>query len=166
MEDYQILIDLAWSQNPDIFGIIRKYLQDHLDNRRPFLAEFQNKLHQRWDRRGTHHSETINDLHSFSKMNCMRRFLPVKISRNITRLHPSKFWMTPIDTIHPTQSHPTRADRARALRGSAAEKVLWLCADKVRYYAPRRDGPPRLLKGQDPAPPYPLGCGGSMMLFM
>ena len=114
MEDYQILIDLAWSQNPDIFGIIRKYLQDHLDNRRPFLAEFQNKLHQRWDRRGTHHSETINDLHSFSKMNCMRRFLPVKISRNITRLHPSKFWMTPIDTIHPTRSHQTRDRVARS----------------------------------------------------
>ena len=114
MEDYQILIDLAWSQNPDIFGIIRKYLQDHLDNRRPFLAEFQNKLHQRWDRRGTHHSETINDLFIRSKMNCMRTLLPVKISRNIARLHPSKLWMTPIDTIHPTRSHQTRDRVARS----------------------------------------------------
>ena len=114
MEDYQILIDLTWSQNPDIFGIIRKYLQDHLDNRRPFLVEFQNKLHQRWDRQGTHHSETINDLFIRSKMNCMRALLPVKISRNRTRLHPSKFWMTPIDTIHPTRSHQTRDRVARS----------------------------------------------------
>ena len=120
MEDYQILIDLAWSQNPDIFGMIRKYLQDHLDNRRPFLAEFQNKLHQLWGSQQSHEfleahsSETINDLFIRSKMNCMRALLPVKVSRNIARLHPSKLWMTPIDTIHPTQSHQTRDRVARS----------------------------------------------------
>ena len=120
MEDYQILIDLAWSQNPDIFGIIRKYLQDHLDNRRPFLAEFQDGVGrviwgtQPRHRLGTHPSETINDLFIRSKMNCMRALLPVKVSRNIARLHPSKLWMTPIDTIHPTRSHQTRDRVARS----------------------------------------------------
>ena len=110
MEDYQILIDLAWSQNPDIFGIIRKYLQDHLDNRRPFLAEFQDGVGrviwvtQPRHRLGTHPSETINDLFIRSKINCMRALLPVKISRNPFQLHhrnhSSTKWMTPIDTIH------------------------------------------------------------------
>ena len=127
MKDYQILIDLTWSQNPDIFGLIRKYLQDHLDNRRPFIAEFQGLLHHRWGGGAGNPILTINDLFIRSKMNCMRALLPTKISRNISQLHPSTLWTTPIDTIHSTQSHPNQVGRVRALIGQRFTSVFATC---------------------------------------
>ena len=104
MKDYQILIDHAWSLNLDVFGIFRKYFQYYLDNRRPYLSEFKNKIQKKWGY--SHPSETINYLFDHagrdgrSKLSAIRVLLPIKISRNKIPLHPSCNWITPIDSIH------------------------------------------------------------------
>ena len=43
MEDYQILIDHAWSLDPDLFSLFREHFQIHLNKRRS-TVEFQGKI--------------------------------------------------------------------------------------------------------------------------
>ena len=43
MKDYQVLIDHAWSLNPDLFEMFRQNFQIHLNKRRS-IVEFQDKL--------------------------------------------------------------------------------------------------------------------------
>jgi len=96
MKDYQVLIDHAWSLNPDLFEMFREHFQEELDKRRPFIKEFQENLLKK-----DLSEEQIDAFFTDSKQNCMRTLLPTKISRSKEPLHPSTGpWMTPIDTIH------------------------------------------------------------------
>ena len=123
MKDYQVLIDHAWSLNPDLFEMFRGYFQVELDKRR-LIKEFHNKLHyyevsllRKWQDEGVGWLRPLN---------VMRALLPVRISQKNRRaiLHPGEpasgrqknaqqFWddgeyrvvykdWGPIDTIHPT----------------------------------------------------------------
>ena len=95
MEDYQILIDHAWSMDPDLFEMFRKQFQIELDKRRPFIKEYQELM-------SVHFPESKpEDIGPPGKVNLMRKLLPKKISRNKEPNHPSMGnWMTPLDTIN------------------------------------------------------------------
>ena len=94
MEDYQILIDHAWSMNPDLFEMFRKQFQIELDKRRPFIKEYQGLI-------SVYFPESKPEDVGKGKVNLVRALLPKKISRNKEPSHPSTgSWMTPIDTIN------------------------------------------------------------------
>ena len=94
MEDYQILIDHAWSMDPDLFEMFRKQFQEELDKRRPFIKEYQELM-------SVYFPESKPEDVGKGKVNLVRALLPKKISRNKEPSHPSiGSWMTPIDTIN------------------------------------------------------------------
>tara|TARA_B100000749_G_C18159312_1_gene355186 strand:+ start:85 stop:573 length:489 start_codon:yes stop_codon:yes gene_type:complete len=99
MEDYQILIDHAWSLNPDLFEMFRQNFQIHLNKRRS-IVEFQGKMKE--GRRQLRQKRRIEQFHN-STRHPARDILPRKIARDKLSLHPSKKWMTPIESIHPSQ---------------------------------------------------------------
>ena len=124
MEDYQILIDHAWSLDPDLFEMFREHFQEELDKRRPFIKELHDKLRCA----GVAELRTWQDegVGWLRPLNVMRALLPVRISQKNRRaiLHlgepafgrqknAQQFWddgeyrvvykdWEPIDTIHPT----------------------------------------------------------------
>ena len=104
MEDYQILIDHAWSMNPDLFEMFRKQFQIELDKRRPFIKEYQELVCETFHEvASTGERIPMIDwrLREAGRCNPMRKLLPKKISRNKEPSHPSiGSWMTPIDTIN------------------------------------------------------------------
>ena len=108
MKDYQILIDHAWSMDPDLFEMFREHFQIHLNKRRSSV-EFQGKLTEAGRRRyvtavaGIRHLQLRCPLNSPQCKMPARDILPRKIARDKLPLHPSKTWQTPIESIHPPQ---------------------------------------------------------------
>ena len=111
MKDYQVLIDHAWALDPDLFEMFREQFQIHLNKRRSSV-EFQGKITEAGKRRyvsagisGNRHHPPVFQLR-FPENNpqCKmpsRDILPRKISWDKQPLHPSKTWVTPIESIHP-----------------------------------------------------------------
>ena len=98
MEDYQVLIDHAWSLDPDIFSLFRKQFQKELDKRRPFIKEYQ-EIVSVYFPKGTDCASLVG------KVNLMRALLPNKISNTKKpRTRHTGPWMTPIDTNHVDRS--------------------------------------------------------------
>ena len=103
MKDYQVLIDHAWSLNPDLFEMFRQNFQIHLNKRRS-IVEFQGKITEGYrqqlllagGRAGRRRAR-------FQTKMPARDILPRKIARDRLPLHPSKTWVTPIEIIHPSQ---------------------------------------------------------------
>ena len=103
MKDYQVLIDHAWSLNPDLFEMFRQNFQIHLNKRRS-IVEFQDKRTDGYrqqlllagGRAGRRRAR-------FQTKMPARDILPRKIARDRLPLHPSKTWVTPIESIHPPQ---------------------------------------------------------------
>ena len=104
MEDYQILIDHAWSMNLDLFEMFRTHFQEELDKRRPFIKEYQELVCEKFHEvASTGERIPMIDwrLREAGRCNPMRKLLEKKISRNKEPSHPSTGpWMTPIDTIN------------------------------------------------------------------
>jgi len=104
MEDYQILIDHAWSMDPDLFEMFRTHFQEELDKRRPFIKEYQELVCEKFHEvASTGERIPMIDwrLREAGRCNPMRKLLEKKISRNKEPSHPSTGpWMTPIDTIN------------------------------------------------------------------
>ena len=99
MKDYQVLIDHAWSLNPDLFEMFRQNFQIHLNKRRS-IVEFQDKMKE--GRRQLRQKRRLEQFHN-STRHPARDILPRKIARDKLPLHPSKTWVTPIESIHPPQ---------------------------------------------------------------
>ena len=112
MKDYQVLIDHAWSLNPDLFEMFRQNFQIHLNKRRSSV-EFQGKITEAGRRRyvtsgisGYRHQLGLRLRCPENNPKCKmpaRDILPRKIARDKLPLHPSKTWVTPIEGIHPRQ---------------------------------------------------------------
>ena len=104
MEDYQILIDHAWSMDPDLFEMFRKQFQEELDKRRPFIKEYQELVCEKFHEVATTGARIPmidSRLKEVRRCNPLRKLLPKKISRNKEPNHPSMGnWMTPINTIN------------------------------------------------------------------
>ena len=94
MEDYQILIDHAWSMNPDLFEMFRKQFQIELDKRR-LIKAYQGIL-------GAYFPNGPKDCASnVGEVNLVRSLLRNKISTSKkVRKRRTGVWMTPIDDIH------------------------------------------------------------------
>ena len=95
MEDYQILIDHAWSMDPDLFEMFRTHFQEELDKRRPFIKEYQELI-------GAYFPNGAKDCASnVGEVNLVRSLLRNKISTSKkVRKRRTGVWMTPIDDIH------------------------------------------------------------------
>ena len=95
MEDYQILIDHAWSMDPDLFEMFRTHFQEELDKRRPFIKEYQELI-------GAYFPNGAKDCSSnVGEVNLVRSLLRNKISTSKkVRKRRTGVWMTPIDDIH------------------------------------------------------------------
>ena len=97
MKDYQVLIDHAWSLNPDLFEMFRQNFQIHLNKRRS-IVEFQGKMKE--GRRQLRQKRRIEQFHN-STRHPARDILPRKIDECRRPVHPSNTWVTPIERIHP-----------------------------------------------------------------
>ena len=95
MEDFQVLIEQAWSLDADTFAIFRTQFQAELDKRRPFIKEYQELI-------GVYFPNGPKDCASnVGKVNLVRSLLRNKISTSKTvRKRRTGVWMTPIDDIH------------------------------------------------------------------
>ena len=103
MKDYQVLIDHAWSLNPDLFEMFRQDFQVHLNKRRS-IVELQDKITEGYRQQLQQFARGARGGGPrFQTKMPARDILPRKIARDRLPLHPSKTWVTPIESIHPPQ---------------------------------------------------------------
>ena len=87
MKDYQVLIDHAWSLNPDLFEMFRQNFQIHLNKRRS-IVEFQGKMKE--GRRQLWQKGLWQGPPFFSFKHDARGILPRKIARDKLPLRPCR----------------------------------------------------------------------------
>ena len=164
MEDYQILIDHAWSLDPDLFSLFREHFQIHLNKRRS-IVEFQGKITeagrrrywQRWRlcRYGipaykNRYQLGIRPSDSMAAPVCgapLRDILPRKIAWDKLPLNPSNTWgptfgshlLTPIDFMHAPQY---------SIAGLRFEPDSWLDEDGFDRSFDFIDGQDNLPRGE------------------
>ena len=136
MEDYQILIDHAWSLDPDLFSLFREHFQIHLNKRRS-IVEFQGKITEGY--RQLPGAWWPHWVHLRQRRMPARDILPRKIDECRRPVHPSNTWVTPIESIHPPQY---------SIAGLRFEPDSWLDEDGFDRSFDFIDGQDNLPRGE------------------